>query len=148
MKNCSGLKSVFGYQDYGQNGSKIQVFGFSFGAMLPYIFALVAGILAFLGAKNENKIYKIVSAVLFLVATILFFSMIDLIVIDKEVFQTPLTDAELELAREMFRDFMDIAVGTILGGICCILGIIVVVVEMFYDKIFAQTKPQETDVQE
>lgn len=134
-EKCSGLKSVFGYKDFDQYGKKIQIFGFSFGALLPYVFAIGAGILAFLGSKKDNKIYKIVSAVLFLVATILFFSMVDLIVIDKEAFQTPLTDAELELARELFKGYMDVSVGAVLGGICCIFGIIAVVVEMFYDNI-------------
>ncbi len=134
-EKCNGLKSIFGFKEYDGTGNKIQIFSFSFAAMLPYVFAFIAGFLAYYGSKNNNNISKIFAMLLFLAATILFFCMIDLIIVAPEAFQTQLTDAELELAREIFKGFMSLAAGTILGAICCIFGIITIFVEMFYYNI-------------
>lgn len=132
---CNGLNAIFGYKDVDSYGNKIQIFGFSFWALLPYVFGLGAGILAFIGYKKDNKLYKLASAVLFLVATILFFCMVDLIVIDPEAFQTQLTEEELERAINLFKSFMSTAFGTVFGGICCIFGMIIVLLDVFFDKI-------------
>ena len=134
-EGLNGFEVVFGKSEEG-----IKFLGFSFGAFITYILAIAGGIFAFIGSKKNSVGYKVFAIICFLVATILFFCLVNVSVIDREIFQTELTDEEYKLAVDMMKGMMKSGVGAILGGVFCILGIITTAVELLFDKIFPTSK--------
>ena len=129
-------ESINGYEVvFGKTTDDIRFLNFSFGAFMAFILAIGGGLLAFFGAKKEVLWQKVVSILCFLIAAILFFCTVEILVIDREIFQTELTDTELQSAIDVFKGLMKNSVGAILGGIFCILGVITSSVEAFIDKI-------------
>ena len=129
-ENINGYEVVFGKTTEG-----IGMLKFSFGAFMTFILAFGGGLLAFFGAKNDEKWQKILAIICFLIAAILFFCTVKISVIDSEIFQTDLDDKELQSAIDIFKGLMKNGAGAILGGIFCILGVITSTAEAFLDKI-------------
>ena len=135
MEALGMSESISGYEVvFGKTSGGIGMLKFSFGAFMTFILALGGGLLAYFGEKNDKIQQKIIAIVCFFIATILFFCMVKLSVIDSEIFQTELTGMELESAIDLFKGLMKNDAGAILGGIFCILGVITSSAQVLIDK--------------
>jgi hypothetical protein len=99
----NGLNICFGKKD---------LFKFSILNLVPYVLAIVGGALAYLAAKKENNTMKYAAIACFAVAAIFFF-------ISKNFVQ--LDGIPSSYAKEIKKMF-DPAIGSILGGIFCLVG--------------------------
>ena len=130
-ENVNGYEIVFGKKSQG-----LQFLNFSFGSLLTYLLVLAGGISFFVGNKKDNKKMKIYAIICFILSTIFFFCTKEMMVIDRAIFQTNLTDEGYALAVNMFKGMMKNSVGVILGGILCILCTITITLELLLDKIY------------
>ena len=104
-KKYEGVKVCF--------GDKESHLEFSILNTLSFVLGLVGGVLAYLGAKSNNKIMKYVAIACFVVAFILICAAANLVQFDSNV--------PSAIAKEMRKE-MKPAIGGILAAIFCVLG--------------------------
>ena len=111
----NGLKAAFGYSEKFGNAS-VKVLNFSFMNTLAYLLVLVgAGLSALTYFKGENKLFTLIAAGCFVVATILFFCFVPFAGWLEE------TKDLWQAMKKAPADFYKLAIGPILGAICSLL---------------------------
>lgn len=122
-ENYNGLKVAFGNKDAG--------FGFSIMNLLPFVLAIVGGVLAFLGTKKGNKIFAYVAIACFVVAAVFFFMAVNFAQPSKEAIDMY---GSKKLAKDMMEEILDLGIGSILAAIFSLLGAVAVVLDTFVVK--------------
>lgn len=111
----NGLKAAFGYSEKFGNAS-VKVLNFSFMNTLAYLLVLVgAGLSALTYFKGENKLFTLIAAGCFVVATILFFCFVPFAGWLEE------TKDLWQAMKKSPADFYKLEIGPILGAICSLL---------------------------
>ena len=114
----NGLKAAFGYSEKFGNFSttSVKVLNFSFMNFLAYLLVLVgAGLSALTYFKGENKLFTLIAAGCFVVATILFFCFVPFAGWLEE------TKDLWQAMKKAPADFYKLEIGPILGAICSLL---------------------------
>ena len=104
--SANGLEVAFGNKD--------EALVFSILHVLMYVLGVVGGALAFVGAKKGNNVMKYVAIACFAVAAILFF-------VNKSFVQWD-TDYFTKAMQKEMNKVLDLAIGSILGGLACLVG--------------------------
>lgn len=120
----SGLNVVFGKKEEGE-----EMFKFGVMPLLTYVLALAGAVVAavkLLTKKNE-LILNIVTAVLFVAATVLFFLMTNLVSLPEGIKES------YDMMKEL--GFVKLGVGSILAAVFSILGAVAAGAEIAVDKL-------------
>ncbi len=113
----SGLEIVFGVKEHGY-----EILKFSFLNLLTYLFVIAMAVVSVLAyMKKDNKLFLLIAIVLAIVSAVFFF-------LAKAFVQAD------DLTLEMIKEFCDLGVGAIFGGIFSILAAGVGVVKLVLDK--------------
>ncbi|MBQ8343355.1 MAG: hypothetical protein IJY21_04535 [Clostridia bacterium] len=127
---ASGFKIIFGGDlVFDAAGERFDLeLDFSFVNFLAFLFLIGGAVMAVIGVKMENKVFKIVSGALFLVAAILFFCVIENLQLDTTVFDSK---ADAELMKDMIKEYSSLGAGAILPAVCSILAGAAILVPAF-----------------
>ncbi len=134
-ESAKGFALIFGGDMIEGDGGfeeKFAYFGFSFVNFLAFLFVIGGAVLVLIGVKNENKALKIVAAILFIVAAVLFFCMLRNFAFDKsaEIFEDYVAE-DFKFEKEWLIEYMGLGAGAILPAICSILAGVAALLPVF-----------------
>ncbi len=129
LQSFTGVQMTFGYAEEISTGSGtvLEVY-FKFSAnILTYLFLISGIVFAILAALGKfDKISKVVSAVSFILAGVLYFFMIQLSSFGEGLIKVGYSAILIELVLD---------IGPILGGIFSLIAALLVILDLFKDKI-------------
>lgn len=117
----SGLQVAFGYKKtakfFGQEITSTY-FNFSFMNLLTYLLPLAAFVLLALSAfgKKQNKLFVFIAAACLIVSAVFFFMNLNFVSFNEDV------KGVYEFLVGDIKDGFELAIGSILGGVCGVLG--------------------------